>query len=482
MPTVDDLIVAERAKQATALERRAETTLKLTQLHASELKGTAINGEAVADLRALKRAQDQAVKASEVAIAQLERDKADDAEVYRQSQISHPTAAAAIFRSNSMGTQTYRIGVEARTYRAPDQRAGDEPSFLRDLFLSQVRHDPSAGARLERQAREVEVEHPAFVQRSMGTGAVAGFVPPQYLMELFADYARAARPVANLATSMPLPQRGTALTLTRVTTPTLVASQSAENTTVANQDLDDTLLSVPVVTVAGYVDVSRQSLERAEMVEAVVLGDLAAAYNSELDRQIIAGSGAAGQHLGLLGTSGTNAITYTTASPTAAGLWPKLADALGKIQSLRYTGATALVMHPNTWAWLMSSLDTTNRPIFDPSAMAWVLNSMSTASAEPMSYGAPVAMIMGVPVVLSGNVPTNLGAGTNETRIVAADFRDVMLFEEPNAAPMQMRFDEPLSSSLGVRLLAYGYSAFTAGRQPKGVSVISGTGLITPAL
>jgi hypothetical protein len=31
-------------------------------------------------------------------------------------------------------------------------------------------------------------------------------------------------------------------------------------------------------------------------------------------------------------------------------------------------------------------------------------------------------------------------------------------------------------------LVAYGYSAFAAGRQPKAISVLAGTGLITPAL
>jgi hypothetical protein len=35
-------------------------------------------------------------------------------------------------------------------------------------------------------------------------------------------------------------------------------------------------------------------------------------------------------------------------------------------------------------------------------------------------------------------------------------------------------------ASLGVQYVAYSYSAFAAGRQPKAISVISGTGLILP--
>lgn len=57
-----------------------------------------------------------------------------------------------------------------------------------------------------------------------------------------------------------------------------------------------------------------------------------------------------------------------------------------------------------------------------------------------------------------------------------------MLFEDESQAPAQLRFDEPLANTLTVRLVAYGYSAFAGGRQPKAISVVSGTGLIVPAL
>jgi hypothetical protein len=45
---------------------------------------------------------------------------------------------------------------------------------------------------------------------------------------------------------------------------------------------------------------------------------------------------------------------------------------------------------------------------------------------------------------------------------------------------VQLRFDQPNSSQLNVRLLAFGYSAFAGGRQPKSIAVITGTGLIAP--
>ena len=87
-----------------------------------------------------------------------------------------------------------------------------------------------------------------------------------------------------------------------------------------------------------------------------------------------------------------------------------------------------------------------------------------------------------LPVYLDGGMPSNLGVGTNQTAIIIADFEDLILFEDANGAPTQLKFEQPAGNALGIMLLAYGYSAFAAGRQPKSISVMTGTGLITPAL
>lgn len=98
------------------------------------------------------------------------------------------------------------------------------------------------------------------------------------------------------------------------------------------------------------------------------------------------------------------------------------------------------------------------------------------------SYQGVAGYIFNLPVYLDGNMPANLGGGSNETRVIVADFEDLMLFEDNAGAPSQMRFEQPSGNSLGIMLVAYGYSAFAAGRQPKAISVLSGTGLITPSL
>jgi len=68
----------------------------------------------------------------------------------------------------------------------------------------------------------------------------------------------------------------------RLTTSTAAAVQATEGGAIGNQDPDDTLLAVNVCTIAGYVDVSRQALERGVLVEDLVFSDLAADYTPSL--------------------------------------------------------------------------------------------------------------------------------------------------------------------------------------------------------
>jgi HK97 family phage major capsid protein len=345
--------------------------------------------------------------------------------------------------------------------------------------MGQVFQDPAAHQRLSRHAREVEVDGLAGPQqRAIGTGAVAGLVPPQYLTEQFAELARAGRPVANAMQSMPLPPDGMTVNISRVTTGTSVASQASENAAVSQTDADDTLLTVPVNTIAGQQTVSRQAVERGPLVEEVLVADLANAHNATLDTQVINGSGASGQHLGILGTSGIISITYTDASPTVPELWPKLVDAVRQVPAQRFAGCDTLVVSPTLWGWLLASLDTTGRPLFSVGGSDGAFNSMG--GSDVVGYDLSGRML-GCNVVASGNVPSNLGGGSNETRAIAMRASDSYLWEDSNA-PLYIRAEQPAAASLGVLYVVYSYSAFTAGRQPKSVAVVSGTGMILTAL
>lgn len=496
MPTIQDLIKATEQRRVAAERRAADLKSRVSRwtaaLAAQDITTIPPDQEARADevIRDLRAAQDEAKAAAaqlEV-LREAEREERQDRAIAAMPSVE--TAAGRRLRESAPKyDQVFRVGSEPQVYRAPSLPPGvprgaadpdDGPSFLHDLYAAQVLRDPAAGGRLERHGRQYEDEHPDWgrKQRAIGSSAVSGFVPPAYLTDLFAEYARAGRPLANLCASAPLPSVGMTFQVPRVTTATAAAVQAAEGGAIGNQDPDDTLLPVPVCTIAGYVDLSRQSIERGVMVEDLVFGDLAADYNAKLDTQLMTGTGANGQHQGLFGVSGINAITYTDASPTVPELWPKLADMVGKVVSGRFTGPTAIVMSPTCWAWILAEKDTTGRPLVEPAGIV-ALNPIATATAP--DYTRPAGQLFGVPVILDGNVPSNLGAGVDETRIMAADFRDSILFED-GTAPVQLRFEDVLSATLQIRLLAYGYSGFAGGRQPKAISLISGTGLIIPAL
>jgi hypothetical protein len=91
--------------------------------------------------------------------------------------------------------------------------------------------------------------------------------------------------------------------------------------------------------------------------------------------------------------------------------------------------------------------------------------------------GGSLLTIAGIPVVTTTGIPSNLGAGTNEDRIIAYS-ADTMRFME---GPLRTRvLTEVLSGNLTVRIQAYAFSAFASERHPKAISVVAGTGLTSP--
>jgi HK97 family phage major capsid protein len=230
-------------------------------------------------------------------------------------------------------------------------------------------------------------------------------------------------------------------------------------------------LALAVNTVAGKVDMSRQLADRSNpSADTIIAQDLSADYNKQLDTQLITQA-----TNGVLNLAGTNAITFTSASPTVALLYPKLADAIQQVGVNRFAPATAIVMHPRRWAWTTAALDGQSRPLVVPEA-----NSAQNAVgvfARPTAEGA-MGTMQGLPVFLDANIPTNFGAGTNEDKIIVARFDDDLLFE--SSAPTVGVYEGVLSANLQVRLLVWGYFAFTFARYPKSNSIISGTGLVAP--
>jgi len=177
----------------------------------------------------------------------------------------------------------------------------------------------------------------------------------------------------------------------------------------------------------------------------------------------------------LLASAGQS-VTYTDASPSAAEFWPKLMDAIQKVQTTFFAGPNVVVMHPRRLAFIMAALDTTNRPLVVPAPRN--MNGMASGNGAAQ-YGNSGYEIAGLPIITDANVTTSNGAGTNEDVVFIGNLQELHLWED-GAAPMYLRFDQPKAAELDVLAVVYGYAAYTANRYPNAWAKISGTGLVTP--
>jgi hypothetical protein len=207
-------------------------------------------------------------------------------------------------------------------------------------------------------------------------------------------------------------------------------------------------------------------------MDQILLADLAADYAVKLDTFVINNNAA--NKRGLLNVTGLNAITYTDASPTVGELYSKAGDGIQQIHTGRLLPPDKIFMHPRRWAWFTVSLDTNGRPLVVP--VANMPQNVLAAMGEVTSEGF-VGTLQGLPVYVDPNIPTNLGAGTNEDRIMEVRSQDIILFE---GTPKSETFRETKADQLSVLLRFYNYAALHSERYPKSISVISGTGLIAP--
>ena len=411
-----------------------------------------IVNEAQAAGRDITSEEDAAVAAN------LDQIRSLDEQIARYSELEERQAKAAEIRAEVKLEETAvtTIKSEPRTYSPESSN-----SFLRDAFSAQFNNDYAARERLARHMNEERVE-----RRDVTSANFAGLIVPQFLTELAAPLARAGRPVADRVRKHALPDAGLTISISRVTTGTAVAEQT-EGAAVQETNMDDTKLDLTVKTIAGQQNVSRQAIERGTNVDSLVIADLIAAYHTKLDELLVAE----------LFASAGQAVTYTDASPTVAELYPKLADAVQKVQTTFFAGPNAIIMHPRRLAFILAAVDSTNRPLAVPSPVA--LNPVATGAGSPQ-YGNSGYSILGLPVITDANVATNKGAGTDQDTIYVGNLQELHLWEQAGGDPMLLRFEQPKVAELDVTLVVYGYSAFTANRYPNAWAQINGTGLVAP--
>ncbi len=355
-------------------------------------------------------------------------------------------------------------------------------SYFQDLYLSQKLSDPMATERLARHRREM-VDHLKkerglrefrAINETAGTGGE--FVPPLWLNQQYIEYLRAARATADVVNHMPLPEHTNSINFPSLTGGSTTAAQ-ADGGSVSSTDVTTSSVTVPVKTIAGQQDMARQLLERSVPgMDQVLMQDLMADYNKQLDTQVINGSGSGANATGILNTSSIGSVTYTDASPAFGGdgkLAAQLGNAINTVATNRFLPPDCIVMHPRRWYWIVSRSDSQNRPLVVPEGQA--VNAVGIA--DRVVAQARAGTLFGLPVILDPNVPTNVSSTQDPILVLRA--QDIWLMEDA-AGPYTRVYEEVLSGTLSIRVQLFNYMAFTAARYPSSVCKVTGTGVTTP--
>lgn len=454
-----DTLVARRAGK---LAERNGIATTLDDLRSAET----VDEVKVSELRASKNALDAEIDALNGEIADLQRELERDEAMNRLAQESVPAARKPAY------DEVARVGQEKRAYNPDVDRSGSV--FLTDVVRNALYGDIDSRERLSRHMSEERVERAEYLSRgAVGTSAFAGLTVPQYLTDLVAPNAKAGRPLANVCRHHDLPAEGMTVNVSKVTTGTTADVQSSQNSGVTESSIDDTLLTLDVLTIENWQSVSRQAVERSTGALDVTVDDLIRGYHTKLDSTLINQA-----TTGLTNKAASTA--YTDADPTAAELYPKILAALAGIEAVLLDQAadgSIAVMHSRRWYWMQSQVGTSWPFIGQPG-----INAQQGGVNYGELYGRGFRGLLpnGTPVVVDNNIATNLGAGTNQDEIYLVNVNEAHLWEDPSA-PMFIRADQAGATDLKVPLVVYGYAAYTFDRYTNGAGKVAGTGLVTPA-
>lgn len=226
-------------------------------------------------------------------------------------------------------------------------------------------------------------------------------------------------------------------------------------------------VTASVFTAAGLATISNQLLADSNpAVDGLVTSDLTKRLVALEEAAFINGTGS-GQPLGLLNTPGLGATALASTADDA--LLDAILDAIADVET-NHGAPSAILMHPRTWTRILKSKD---------SSGAWLLGNPQdlrpdVSGARTVARG-PAKFLWGYPVVTSNRVPTNLGTGTNESRIVVGDFREALILDRQGITVDESAHVYFTTNQTVFR--AEQRVGFTAARTPGAFNVIGGAGL-----
>jgi HK97 family phage major capsid protein len=225
-----------------------------------------------------------------------------------------------------------------------------------------------------------------------------------------------------------------------------------------------------VFTAAGLAVVSNQLLADSNpSIDGLAIADLAKRLVALEEIAFLNGTGT-GQPLGILNTGGIPVTAYTDATPTYNELIDVILDAIAAVEGA-HGSPTGILMHPRTWTGILKS---------KTAAGGYVLGDPNQANPDIRDartvYRGPQKQLWGYPVYTTNRMPTNLGTGTNESRVIVGDFREALILDRQG-----ITVDESahfLFTQNATIFRAEERVGFTAARTPSAFTVVGGTGLV----
>ena len=467
-----------------------------------------------AETRALT--DEEAAKFERLSLAIAEDDKRIKRlakEEKRQEKAAAATLSAAEVKPVKTGGAIVRS--EPMTY---DKWSGN--GYFRDLATiaaagKDQSYAPAAEAAFRRRiqhAKEVEIEArtdrkvaerlaeiratPASLEQRVNPNTTAGtggeFVPPLWLVSQYIPFVRPGRVFANRVNNQTLPPGIDVINIPKITVGSLVAIQTANAAAVTSQDITTSTVAAAVNTIAGQEDISMQLLEQSPLaMDGVIFDVLSRDYDQRLDLQVVSGTGANGQHRGVLSVVGAttntditkaNNVTVSSAvfhdASTSATQFRSIVNGKNQIETLRFAPATAIWVHPRRAnSWEFTAVDSTFRPLF---VAYQPFNALGIEN--PNMFQGVAGALSGLAVIKDANMSTTMNGtavtGGTADAIVVLKEDDMYLWE----GTMRMRaLPEILSGTLQIRFQLYAYSAFMPNRFPPSLSLLTGnTGLAAP--
>jgi HK97 family phage major capsid protein len=427
-------------------------------------------------------------------------------------------AVTAVENGRLLRAQATRASVtEPLTYRE-----GGEHSFFYDLARARRMNDKRAQARLDQHKLEMDTELPhraearariattqyeaafaadragyealnrmtsagvnPFERRAISrTDAQGGYLsPPIYLLDRYVPFAREASPFASAWTTLDLPLQISEINVPRLAVGAAVGPQSDAGP-VPTRDIQDSLVTAPVKTIAGNADAARSWLEQGQGangygVDDMLYADLTADLATNLDGQCLLGSGSGQQLLGVwpagaiaaangIVVADSNNATGQTWTVASAGssLHVQSAQLVSLLRRLRARAdGLAWYWHPWTWSLYAAQVDSQGRPL---------VNSQNVSGLPDGAVGE----YQNIPVYCDANIPTTTGgtiapyigtitngqyaaipgsgAGASYTPLLLARPSDLFVF----SGEIQLQIlTEVLSGSGQVRFQAHQYHA-----------------------